>query len=133
MHQGHLRRHSNSIRPYLTEVNMQSRLQWCLDLLDEDSLPNDPLFKGLFDHVYIDEKWFFLTQKSARYYLLPNKDDPHRTSKSKNYIPRLMFLYVTARPRFVNGVCVFDGKIGQPTLWKLNQFNISPEKSFESS
>jgi hypothetical protein len=37
--------------------------------------------------------------------------DPHHTSKSKNYIPHLMFLGVSARPRFHHGVCIFDGKI----------------------
>jgi hypothetical protein len=87
-------------------------LQWCVDLLDPDSLPNDPQFKDFLDHVFIDEKWFFLTQKSAKYYLLPDEDDPHCTSKTKNYIPRLMFLGVSALPRFHDGVCIFDGKIG---------------------
>jgi hypothetical protein len=66
----------------------------------------------LFDHVFIDEKWFFLTRKSERYYLLPDEDEPLRTCRSKNNIPKLMFLCVTARPRFENGVCTFDGKIG---------------------
>ena len=47
-----------------------------------------------------------------KYYLLPEEDEPHRTCKNKNYIPRLMFLCVCARPRFRNGECVFDGKIG---------------------
>jgi hypothetical protein len=34
MRQGHIRRHSNSIKPYLTESNKKTRLQWCVDLLD---------------------------------------------------------------------------------------------------
>ena len=42
----------------------------------------------------------------------PKKDDPHRTCKNKNYIPRLMFLCVCARPRFRDGECIFDGRIG---------------------
>jgi hypothetical protein len=54
---------------------------------------------------------FFLTQKSIKYYLLPDEDDPHHTSKSKNYIPCLMFLGVSARPRFHDGVCIFMEKI----------------------
>ncbi|GJM86927.1 hypothetical protein PR202_ga02830 [Eleusine coracana subsp. coracana] len=112
MRKGLLRRHSNNIKPYLTEANKKTRLQWCVNMIDQESTSNDQRFKALFDHVYIDEKWFFLTQNSAKYYLLPDEDDPHRTSKSKNYIPRLMFLCVTARPRFRNGVCIFDGKIG---------------------
>lgn len=65
-----------------------------------------------FYFVFIDEKWFYLTQKSEKYYLLPKEDDPHRTCKNKNYIPRLMFLCVCARPRFRDGECIFDGRIG---------------------
>jgi hypothetical protein len=57
-------------------------------------------------------QWFFLKPKSEKYYLLPDEDDPHRTAKNKNYIPKLMFLCVCARPRFRDGECIFDGKIG---------------------
>ncbi|XP_066313617.1 uncharacterized protein [Miscanthus floridulus] len=108
---GLLRRHSSSIKPYLTEANKKTRLKWCMDMI-EQGLVDDPKFKDLFDFVFIDEKWFYLSQKSKRYYLLPEEDEPHRTCKNKNYIPRIMFLCVCARPRFRNGECVFDGKIG---------------------
>jgi hypothetical protein len=73
-------------------------------------LIDDPRFKELFDFVFIDEKLFYLSQKSERYYLLPEEDDPHPTYKNKNYILRLMFL--CARPRFRDGNCIFDGRIG---------------------
>jgi hypothetical protein len=76
------------------------------DLLD------DPRFKYLFDFVFIDEKWFYLSQKFENYYLIPEEDNPHRTCKNKNYIPRLMFLCVCARPRFRDGNCIFNGRIG---------------------
>ncbi|GJN02325.1 hypothetical protein PR202_ga19664 [Eleusine coracana subsp. coracana] len=105
--QGHQRRYSNNIKTYLTEANKTARLQWCVDMLEPDSLHDDPRFKSLFDHIYIDEKWFFLTRKSENYYLLPDEDEPHRSCKSKNYITRLMFLCVSARPWFENGVCIF--------------------------
>ena len=108
---GLLRRHSSSIKPYLTDANKKTRLKWCIDMI-EQGLVDDPKFKDLFDFVFIDEKWFYLSQKSERYYLLPEEDEPHRTCKNKNYIPRIMFLCVYARPRFRNGECVFDGKIG---------------------
>jgi len=108
---GFIRRHSSSIKPYLTDDNKKTRLKWCIDMIDQGLL-DDPKFKDLFDFVFIDEKWFYLTQKSERYYLLPEEDEPHRLCKNKNYIPRIMFLCVCARPRFRNGVCVFDGKIG---------------------
>jgi hypothetical protein len=75
-------------------------------------LLDDPRFKELYDFVFIDEKWFYLHQRSENYYLLPEEDEPHRTCKNKNYIPRLMFLCVCARPRFRDVDCIFDGKIG---------------------
>ena len=111
LRKGQLRRHSSSIKPYLTSANKETRLKWCIDMIDQGLL-DDPKFKDLFDFVFIDEKWFYLHQKSERYYLLPDEDEPQRTCKNKNYIPRIMFLCVVARPRFRDGVWVFDGKIG---------------------
>jgi len=57
---GLLRRHSSSIKPYLTEVNKRSRLQWCVDMVNKELL-DDPRFKELYDFVFIDEKWFYLS------------------------------------------------------------------------
>ena len=104
---GLLRCHSSSIKPYLTYTNKKTRLKWCVDMI-EQGLHGDPRFKDFFDLVFIDEKWFYLSQKSEKYYLLPEEDEPHRTCKNKNYIPRLMFLCDCARPRFRNGERVFD-------------------------
>ena len=120
LRKGQLRRHSSSIKPYLTSANKETRLKWCIDMIDQGLL-DDPKFKDLFDFVFIDEKWFYLHQKSERYYLLPDEDEPHRTCKNKNYIPRIMFLCVVARPRFRDGVCVFDGKIGCFPLVTIEQ------------
>ena len=50
--------------------------------------------------------------KSEKYYLLPDEEDAYRTCKNKNYIPKIMFLCVVARPRFRDGTCIFDGRIG---------------------
>ena len=65
---GLIRRHSSSVKPYLTDANKKTRLKWCIDMIDQ-GLVDDPKFKDLFDFVFIDEKWFYLTQKSERYYL----------------------------------------------------------------
>jgi hypothetical protein len=55
-----LRRHSNSIKPHLTDGNKMSRLHWAVQMVDQGSSScGDPRFKGLFDHVFIDEKWVF--------------------------------------------------------------------------
>jgi len=72
---GLIRRHSSSIKPYLTQPNKESRLQWCVDMVNRELL-DDPRFKELYDFVFIDEKWFYLHKKSKRYYLLPKKMNP---------------------------------------------------------
>ncbi|XP_049394793.1 uncharacterized protein LOC125859114 [Solanum stenotomum] len=54
-------------------------------------------------------------KKSERYYLLPeeHETDPYRSCKSKNFIPKVMFMAAVARPRFdENGIELFSGKIG---------------------
>jgi hypothetical protein len=65
-----------------------------------------------FYHIFINEEWVFLTQKPAKYYLLLDEDDPDHTSKSKNYIPCVMFLGVSGHLMFHHGVGIFYGKIG---------------------
>ncbi|XP_057771014.1 uncharacterized protein LOC130990797 [Salvia miltiorrhiza] len=82
-------------------------------MLYDNSMVNDYKFKGMYDYVHIDEKWFYLTKKDQTYYLLPNEEDPDRSCQSKNFIAKVMFLAATARPRFDNdGNEIFDGKIG---------------------
>ncbi|OMO65709.1 hypothetical protein COLO4_31045 [Corchorus olitorius] len=54
----------------------------------------------MFNQVHIDEKWFFMTRESERYYLLPEEDELVRTCKSKRFITKVMFLAAVARPRF---------------------------------
>jgi len=55
-----LRRHSSSIKPYLTDANKKTRLKWCIDMI-EQGLVGDPKFKDFFDFVFIHEKWFYLS------------------------------------------------------------------------
>src|SRR5688572_20415209 len=52
-------------------------------------------------------------QEKKREIIILGEEQPGRTCKSKNYIPRIMFLTVVAWPRFdSDGNCMFDGKIG---------------------
>ncbi|KAL7152803.1 hypothetical protein ABFS83_04G123300 [Erythranthe nasuta] len=109
---GQIRRHSSTIKPFLMEENKRSRLQFCLSMLDSNSMPHDPTFIGMYNTVHIDEKWFWMTTKSENYYLLPNEEQPLRTCKSKNFIEKMMFLAAIARPRFdAEGNELFSGKI----------------------
>ncbi|XP_050229431.1 uncharacterized protein LOC126678580 [Mercurialis annua] len=71
---GAIRRHSNAIKPFLKEENMRARLQFCISMLNESSIPHDPIFKGMYNIIHIDEKWFYMTKKSEKYYLLTVED-----------------------------------------------------------
>jgi hypothetical protein len=73
-----LRRISSAIKPLLTEKNKVARLRYCLEHVNPDGS-----FYNFFDHIHIDEKWFYRTQTQRRYYLLPDEEEPYRTCKSK--------------------------------------------------
>ena len=110
---GIIKRHSNAIKPSLSDGNMRARLEFCVSMLDSSTIPNNPKFIDMYNIVHIDEKWFYMTKKSSTYYLLPVEEEPHRTCQSKNYITKVMFLAAMARPRYDGeGNEIFSGKIG---------------------
>jgi hypothetical protein len=111
--EGLVRRHSSALKPYMKDDNLKRRVEFCLSMLEESSIPHDPMFKSMYNIVHIDEKWFDLTKRSTNYYILADEDEPYRTCKNKNYIPKVMFLAAVARPRFDDeGNVIFSGKIG---------------------
>ncbi|OMO72576.1 Transposase, Tc1-like protein [Corchorus olitorius] len=112
--EGFIRAHSNAVKPDLTDENKKTRLEFCLSKLDLTNAGINTIpFDGMFNQVHIDEKWFFMTRESERYYLLPEEDEPVRTCKSKRFITKVMFLAAVARPRFdESGNVKFSGKIG---------------------
>lgn len=111
--EGTIRRHTNAIKPSLTDENIRARLKFCLSMLEKDSLVHEPKFIDMYSIVHIDEKWFYMTKQTEKYYLLPEEEVPHRTCQSKNFITKVMFLAAMARPRFDDeGNETFSGKIG---------------------
>ncbi|CAL5349588.1 unnamed protein product [Camellia sinensis] len=111
--EGKIRPHSNALKPYLSEENKRARLRFCLSMLVPNSLQGQPMFNSMYDYVHIDEKWFYISKEAERYYLLPEKEEPHRCCKSKRFITKVMFLAAVARPRFdENKNEEFSGKIG---------------------
>ncbi|VFQ93768.1 unnamed protein product [Cuscuta campestris] len=85
----------------------------CLDHISPQSLPISPTFHDFYDHIHIDEKWFEITKKNTTFYALPEEPDPYRTTQSKSFIPKIMFLAAVGRPRYGEGGDVlWDGKIG---------------------
>lgn len=111
--QGLLRRHSSTLKPLLRDENKKERLRWCLSMLDEQTLPNEPMFHEMRNIIHMDEKWFNTTSKYTTYYMHPDEDDPHRTVRNKNAIDKVMFLSAVGRPIYDDeGNCIFDGKLG---------------------
>ncbi|KAI5400539.1 uncharacterized protein LOC127096114 [Lathyrus oleraceus] len=110
---GVIRRHTNTLKPYLKEDNMIARLRFCLSMIDKNSLPHDPKFISMHNIVFIDEKWFYITRNKVTNYLHVDEEEPHRTCKSKKFISKVMFLCAVTRPRFDNEENeTYSGKIG---------------------
>ena len=85
---------------------------FCLDKIGENGLHND-----LYDEVHLDEKWFYMTRDHSHYILAAGESDPHRTTRHKGHIEKVMFLSAVARPRWdSHRKCNFNGKIG---IWPI--------------
>lgn len=101
--------HTNSLKPLLTPEHQFQRVCYAVMHLNE----NDHKYDGFYQHVHVDEKWFFLTEQQMRMYLAPGEEAPLRVCQKKDHIVKVMFLAAVARPRYdENGLCTFDGKIG---------------------
>ncbi|KAK9705768.1 hypothetical protein RND81_07G080100 [Saponaria officinalis] len=110
---GKLRSHSNAIKPLLTEENKFHRLNFVLTKLWWNRITRTLQFKDMSNVIHIDEKWFYITQDSAKYYLLSDKVDPYRSCKSKSFITKVMFMAAVSRPIYDDdNNLIFDGKIG---------------------
>ena len=106
---GELRVHSNTVKPTLTEVNMESRVRFCMSHINF----NSGRFQDMMDVIHIDEKWFYLCQNKRTYYLLVGEGDPHRTTKSKWFTTKVMLLSAVACPHHdTHRNQLFDGKLG---------------------
>ncbi|KAF7141606.1 hypothetical protein RHSIM_Rhsim06G0137900 [Rhododendron simsii] len=111
--EGALRPHSNPLKPHLSEEIKRARLRFCLSMLEPSTLDTEPIFKSMHDCVHIDEKWFYMTKESEKYYLLLREEEQYRTCKGKRFITKVMFMAAVARPCFdADGNEEFSGKIG---------------------
>ncbi|XP_026438869.1 uncharacterized protein LOC113337402 [Papaver somniferum] len=109
--EGSIKAHSNAMKPGLKLSTKISRLKHCLSMVDEILSPAK--FHDMYNRIHIDEKWFYMSKTSQKYYLHPLEEEPLRTCHSKRFLPKVMFLSAVARPRFdAAGNVIFDGKIG---------------------
>ena len=117
-----IRRHTNTIKPALTEKHKRDRVVFCLSMVDEATLT----LRSMHNIVHLDEKWFNMTKVTRNYYLLPDEDDPERP-QNKNSIGKVMFLTAVARPRYdKDGNVTFSGKI---RVWPFVRVTAAAKKS----
>jgi hypothetical protein len=103
-----LKPHTSNGKPMLTEVNKMARLEFCLN-----ERGNNGMYNTMYDRVHLDEKWFFLTRVTERYYLADDEPRPHRVIGHKCHIPKCMHLAANARPHWdAQRNQWFDGKLG---------------------
>ncbi|XP_044958187.1 uncharacterized protein LOC123409314 [Hordeum vulgare subsp. vulgare] len=120
-------KHTNELKPMLTEENKKARVTYCISNLEPASMPENPVFKDSFNVVHIDEKWFYRTRKTQGVYLGINEPNPVRHTKNKGHIEKIMFLAAVARPRYdMQGNCTFDGKIG---IWPYVEWKPAQRRS----
>lgn len=75
---GILRSHTNSIKPKLTDKHRTARLQFVVSRVIPGTIHTLPRFKMMYNMVHIDEKWFFMSRITQRFYLLSEEQDPYR-------------------------------------------------------
>ncbi|XP_074300312.1 uncharacterized protein LOC141631553 [Silene latifolia] len=61
----------------------------------------------------MDEKWFYMTKPTSRYFIGSNETTPYKSCKSKRYITKVMFMVAVSKPIYKeNGKVLFDRKLG---------------------
>ena len=91
---GEGRVHTNAVKPFLTKGNKVTRKDFCASHINRET----NLFQDMYDCIHIDEKWFYLTNLSRRFYLGKDEEIPVRRVKSKRFVVKVMFLAAVARP-----------------------------------
>jgi len=126
------RRHSNALKPKLTEENQQARLQFALSKINFNTTtptrhgPPQPIFNTLFDEVHVDEKWFCLCRDGENHIIIYGEEPPKRHASHKSHITKVMFLCAQARPRRLHNGTWWDGEIG---IWPVGECTVAQRTS----
>ena len=106
-----IKRHSNVIKPLLSDKNRRDCVEWGLLHVALGIQPAK--FDDMINIVHFDEKWLYLTKVKRTFYLAPDRKPPICQCQSKRFIPHVMFMAAVARPWFdTYNSRWFDGKIG---------------------
>lgn len=109
---GIFKKHTSAIKPALTDDNKLQRVMFALG-----HVGGNGRYEEMYDRVYVDEKWFYMTEASCSYILVDDEEPPHRVTRHKDHIEKVMFLCAVARPRWcAHREATWDGKIG---MWPV--------------
>ncbi|KAK9714173.1 hypothetical protein RND81_06G076600 [Saponaria officinalis] len=97
---GKIRSHTSATKPFLTQENMVARIKFVLSKIQPQTFHENPVFQPMYESIHIDEKWFYMTKASERYYLLPDEEEPYRCLKSKRFITKVMFIAAVGRSMY---------------------------------
>ena len=103
----------------MKEANKKEWLQWCMSMLDQCTLPHDPIFIDMQKKHYphLDQKWFNGTKNDTSFYFLPTECRPIQDNPKQDVIQKDMFLSAVCRTLFGDeGTCIFDGELGMWTM-----------------
>ncbi|KAF0717365.1 Aste57867_2336 [Aphanomyces stellatus] len=118
---------SNYVKTHLTEAHRAARLDYAISFVRRTS-NGYHIFTNMYDHVHVDEKWFFLTKVKRRYYVFDNEEVASRAVQSKGHITKVLFLAAIARPRYdCRSKRFFDGKLGVWPFVKVEPAQCSSE------
>ncbi|XP_074301159.1 uncharacterized protein LOC141632512 [Silene latifolia] len=108
-----IRKHTNAIKPSLTDSNKLQRLIFSLSSIFVERNSGVVKFKDMSLKIHIDEKWFYITKTTDSFYILEEEEPPYRSCQSKRFITKVMFMCAVCRPLYGdNGELIFDGKLG---------------------
>ena len=99
------------MKPTLTEENRWERFMYCLEKRSVES--GLAKYEDILNFIFVDKKWFFLTQEAMKVYLTQGENKPYRTTKHKSHILKLMEICLLARPQYDPVTNTWwDGKLG---------------------
>ncbi|GMF12463.1 unnamed protein product [Phytophthora lilii] len=114
--EGTASRVSTRIKPALTAKNKLHRVESALIYIDDASMD----FETMEDVVHVHEKWFNEDKNKRSYIVFEEEAPPTRSRRSKNFIPKTMFLAAVARPR------IWDGNLG---IWAFTEEYVAQRTS----
>ena len=132
--EGILRSYRSSIKPKLTEENIEWRLDYAWSKVDDDCFAGGMDLRGpslyyqkMYNDIHVDEKWFYLIKEGRKFILTWDEEEPYITQQHKGTIPKVMFLCALARPRYITEQRrMFDGKIG---IWPIGHMKPAARSS----